>query len=74
MALATLDFELFTKGDEVQRRELSDALTESFRDHGFAKLVNHGVPPHMVRKLFAIVSWSHSKQAIHCTLSLINNE
>jgi hypothetical protein len=56
MALSTLDFELFTKGGETQRQQLGDALTESFRDHGFAKLVNHGVPQPMVEKLFDVVS------------------
>jgi isopenicillin N synthase-like dioxygenase len=55
MALPTLNFSLFTKGTDAQREQLGSAISESFRKHGFVKLINHGVPQDMLDKLFAIV-------------------
>ncbi|EKG12019.1 Major facilitator superfamily [Macrophomina phaseolina MS6] len=54
MALATLDFELFTQGNQAQRERLGSALADSFKDHGFAKVINHGVPERVVEMLFSM--------------------
>lgn len=62
MALATLDFELFTQGNQAQRERLGSALADSFKDHGFAKVINHGVPERVVEMLFSMVRRSDARE------------
>jgi isopenicillin N synthase-like dioxygenase len=55
MELPTLDFADFTSGTKEQRQKLSSHLVQSFKDHGFVKLTNHGVPEDTVKTLFEMV-------------------
>ncbi|KAI1869767.1 hypothetical protein JX265_001999 [Neoarthrinium moseri] len=50
MDLPTLDFSHFTHGTDKQRVTLSEALVQAFKDHGFVKLINHGLPEETVTK------------------------
>ncbi|KAK2606644.1 hypothetical protein N8I77_005378 [Diaporthe amygdali] len=43
-SLPTLDFAKFTNGSNLDQLNLGNALVKSFRDHGFVKLINHGLP------------------------------
>ncbi|RYP33162.1 hypothetical protein DL767_004866 [Monosporascus sp. MG133] len=52
MALRTLDFAKFLNGSESERRELARDLTDSFKQHGFAKLINHGIEDQQIADLF----------------------
>lgn len=42
-SLPTLDFSKFTRGSHLDQLKLGKSLVESFKDHGFVKLVNHGL-------------------------------
>lgn len=42
-SLPTLDFSKFTHGSHIDQRKLGNALVKSFKDHGFVKLLNHGL-------------------------------
>lgn len=42
--LPTLDFAKFTHGSHLDQLKLGNALVKSFKDHGFVKLINHGLP------------------------------
>jgi isopenicillin N synthase-like dioxygenase len=55
MELPTLDFSKFLRGSELERIELSNALVDSFRDHGFVKIINHGVPEGTVQNFLESV-------------------
>jgi isopenicillin N synthase-like dioxygenase len=52
MALPTLDLSRFTDGSELERQKLASDLLASLSQHGFVKLVNHGIPDETVSKLF----------------------
>ena len=65
MALPKLDLSLYTHGDEHQRQELASQLLKSLQDHGFVKLVGHGIDNDRVAELFKWVRSSHI-----CTPSL----
>jgi isopenicillin N synthase-like dioxygenase len=52
MALLTLDLSRFTDGSELERQQLASDLLASLSQHGFVKLVNHGIPDEAVSKLF----------------------
>ncbi|KAF2422735.1 iron/ascorbate family oxidoreductase [Tothia fuscella] len=43
MILQAIDFSRFLRGSESDRVETADALVESFKQHGFARLVNYGI-------------------------------
>lgn len=49
MDLPTLNFSSFYHGPEKERLEVATALVNSFRKHGFVKLVNHGIPEETVQ-------------------------
>ena len=49
MDLPTLDFSQFLYGSEEKRFELAVALVDSFKNHGFVKLINHGIGEETVR-------------------------
>ncbi|KYK57401.1 Major facilitator superfamily [Drechmeria coniospora] len=49
MDLPTLDFSLFAQGSRAESKTLAKALVKSFKDHGFVKLVNHGLPEETVK-------------------------
>lgn len=50
MDLPTLDFSHFCHGSKEQRLGLAIALVDSFKKHGFVKLINHGIPEDTVKK------------------------
>lgn len=56
MDLPTLDFSLYYRGSEEARFSLAVALVKSFVDHGFVKLINHGIPEETVKNYLAGVS------------------
>lgn len=41
--LPTLDFSKFYLGSDAERKTFSSQLVQSFHDHGFVKLINHGM-------------------------------
>ncbi|GJN68088.1 gibberellin 20-oxidase [Purpureocillium lilacinum] len=49
MDLPTLDFSLFTQGSLQERKNTARALVSSFKNHGFVKLTNHGLPEDVVK-------------------------
>ncbi|KND86888.1 Flavonol synthase/flavanone 3-hydroxylase [Tolypocladium ophioglossoides CBS 100239] len=53
MDLPTLDFSLFKHGSDAESRKLAKTLVQSFRDHGFVKLINHGLPEDAVKAYMA---------------------
>jgi isopenicillin N synthase-like dioxygenase len=55
MDLRTLDLQLFTHGSGTESKALAKALVESFRDHGFVKLINHGIPEETVSEYMQAV-------------------
>lgn len=56
MDLPTLDFAQFKSNVPEEREELAKALAQSFKDHGFVKLINHGLPEDLVADMLASVS------------------
>ena len=57
MKVPTVDFSQFLHGNETQRLAASVALVESFSNHGFVKLINHGVVDASISELVALVSF-----------------
>jgi len=56
MDLPTLNFAKWSNGDASQRLEFANSLADSFKKHGFVKIINHGVPDEHIRELFG---WVH---------------
>ena len=56
MSLPRLDFSLFLNGDESERQKLASELFASLSQHGFVRLVNHGIIDSEVNRLFQWVS------------------
>lgn len=56
MTLPTLNLSLYTQGDASQRQELASRLLDSLSQHGFVKLVGHGVSDEKLDELFRWVS------------------
>ena len=56
MTPASLDLSLFTGGNISQHQDFASKLLNSLSQHGFVKIVGHGVPKAMVVELFAWVS------------------
>lgn len=56
MDLPTLDFSLFTKGNKAESKKCAQQIAQSFKDHGFVKLTNHGLPEETVKAYMGAVS------------------
>lgn len=56
MDLPTLDLCLFVHGSSSERVLLAEALTKSLREHGFVKLVNHGISEEMAANVMQSVN------------------
>lgn len=56
MTLPTLNLSLYTQGNASQRQELASRLLDSLSQHGFVKLVGHGVSDEKLDELFRWVS------------------
>jgi hypothetical protein len=55
MALPTLDFGNYLHGTDAEKFELSLAIIQGFKDFGFVKLVNHGIPEETVKDFLDLV-------------------
>ncbi|CZS90732.1 related to iron/ascorbate family oxidoreductases [Rhynchosporium agropyri] len=51
MTLPAIDFSLFLHGSPSERLAIADALVSSFKQHGFARLVNYGIPLASIERL-----------------------
>ena len=58
MVLPTLNFLLYTHGNALQSQELASCLLDSLSEHGFVKLVGHGISDEKIDELFRWVSRS----------------
>ena len=65
MTLPTLDLSLSTHGNASERQELASRLLDSLSEHGFVKLVGHGVSDERIGELFRWVSWSDLWKHLH---------
>ena len=59
MVLPTLNFLLYTQGNASQSQELASRLLDSLSEHGFVKLVGHGISDEKIDELFKWVSRSN---------------
>lgn len=57
MDLPILDMSLFRHGKETDRVAFSNQLVQSFTEHGFVKLIKHGLPEETVRAYMKAVRW-----------------
>lgn len=53
--LPTLDFSQFTSGSKFEQQRFGKALVDSFKNHGFVKLVKHGFPEETIEELLDFV-------------------
>ena len=60
MDLPTLDFSKFLRGTPEEKVDFSNRLVDSFKNHGFVKLVNHSVPETLVSQLLQGVRTKNS--------------
>ena len=58
MVLPTLNFLLYTHGNASQSQELASRLLDSLSEHGFVKLVGHGISDEKIDEMFKWVSRS----------------
>lgn len=51
MDLPLLDFSHFTSVNSTpaEKKHFADALVQSFKEHGFVRLINHPVPEEVMR-------------------------
>ena len=54
--LPLVDFGKFLHGTPEDRKAAADQLVESFTNHGFVRLKNHGVSKEFVRQIWEWVS------------------
>ena len=52
MTSSKLDFSLCTNGNDTDHRQFASELLERLRQHGFVKIVNHGIPDHAIERIF----------------------
>ena len=52
MDLPTLDFAKWTHGDATDRSQFSKDLAKSLIDHGFVKMINHGMSEEEIGEIF----------------------
>lgn len=55
MELPTLNLSLFTHGNEEERQKLASDLLDSLVQHGFVKIINHGVPEELISTMWDLV-------------------
>lgn len=61
-SVRTLDFDLFLNGNEGQKQAFCWELAHALGNIGFVKLVNHGIAPSDIEKVFDMVSSIHVSQ------------
>lgn len=47
-----LDLNLYTEGDNVQRKQFSDDIGRAFNETGFVTITNHGMDKQLINKLY----------------------
>lgn len=47
-----LDLNLYTEGDNVQRKQFSDDIGKAFNETGFVTITNHGMDKRLINKLY----------------------
>jgi isopenicillin N synthase-like dioxygenase len=47
-----LDLNLYTEGDNVQRKQFSDDIGKAFNETGFVTITNHGMDKQLINKLY----------------------
>jgi len=52
MDLPTLDFAKWSSGDATDRYRFAKDLANSLIDHGFVKMINHGMSDEEIRDIF----------------------
>jgi isopenicillin N synthase-like dioxygenase len=57
MDLPTLDFSLFNSTIHHEREQFAKQLVDSFINHGFVKLINHGIPEQLVQSFLNAVGY-----------------
>lgn len=63
LELPLLDAQLFTSGTPSERKKFAIALRDSLVQHGFARVINHGISASMVHELF---QWVRT-HLLHCS-------
>jgi isopenicillin N synthase-like dioxygenase len=58
MSISVLDASLFLDGSPSQRAEFADQLLKGCIEHGFVKLINHGMPASVITDLFRWVKYA----------------
>jgi isopenicillin N synthase-like dioxygenase len=56
MSISVLDASQFLHGSPSQRAEFADKLLKSCIEHGFVKLINHGMPDAVITEMFSWVT------------------
>ena len=54
--LTTVNLNTFLNGPDWKRKQEATKLRDSFIEHGFVKVIDHGIPNHVVRGIFEWVS------------------
>ena len=57
MALPTLNLSLYTHGTPRERQQLASELLDSLAQHGFVKLVGHGISRESINELLKWVGF-----------------
>lgn len=52
MSLPVVDLSLFTKGNDKDREQIASELVDGFSQHGFAKIIGHGIREAEVANVF----------------------
>ena len=52
MTLPTIDLFVFAHGNPSESHKVAVQLLDAFSQHGFVRIVGHGVPERIVTKLF----------------------
>ncbi len=52
LELPLVDFGLFRHGNPAERQQAAEQLVESFQQHGFVRLKNHGVSKEFVQEIW----------------------
>jgi isopenicillin N synthase-like dioxygenase len=59
VTIPTIDFSRFTQGSASEKAECCDLLRDSLSTHGFARVINSGIPDKDIDRCFQFVgnSW-----------------
>ena len=60
MSLPILDLSSFAQGGIADRQKFAFGLLDGLSQHGFVKLVGHGIPDNVIKQIFEWVRSSNS--------------